>query len=77
MTGRARRWPALAIICAKWRSPKATKSKRRSSLGYDVYGYGVGDLVKAVREVSDAEIDQLVQAYLDEYDVAADAAPRR
>lgn len=39
-------------------------------LGYDVYGYGVGDLVKAVNEVADADINKLVQAYLDEYEVA-------
>lgn len=38
--------------------------------GYDVYGYGVGDLVKVVNQVSDAEIDKLVQLYMDEYDVA-------
>ncbi|MEI6291135.1 MAG: L-arabinose isomerase, partial [Chloroflexota bacterium] len=38
--------------------------------GYDVYGYGVGDLVKVVSQVSDAEIDKLVQIYMDEYDVA-------
>lgn len=43
--------------------------------GYDVYGYGVGDLVKVVNETSDAEIDQLVQAYLDEYEVVPALKP--
>ncbi|RPJ19017.1 MAG: L-arabinose isomerase [Chloroflexi bacterium] len=37
--------------------------------GDDVYGYGVGELVRSVNEVSDSEIDQLVQSYLDEYEV--------
>src|SRR5512136_583173 len=39
-------------------------------LGYSVYGYGVGDLVKAVNEATDSEINQMMQAYLDEYEVA-------
>jgi len=43
--------------------------------GYDVYGYGVGDLVKAVNAVSDAEVDQMVQSYLDEYEVPAALLP--
>jgi L-arabinose isomerase len=38
-------------------------------LGYDVYGYGVGDLVKAVNEASNADIQKMTQAYLDEYEV--------
>ncbi|HEY2982166.1 MAG TPA: L-arabinose isomerase [Anaerolineales bacterium] len=44
-------------------------------LGYDVYGYGVGDLVTSVDEASEAEIDQLVGDYLDEYDVASALKP--
>jgi L-arabinose isomerase len=43
--------------------------------GYAVYGYGVGHLVKVVNEVPDAEIDGLVQSYLDEYEVPADLLP--
>lgn len=43
--------------------------------GYDVYGYGVGDLVKVINETSDAEIDQLVQIYLDEYEVVGSLKP--
>jgi len=46
------------------------KVEAQLRLGYDVYGYGVGDLVRSVEQVSDTEIDQLVQTYLDEYDVA-------
>ena len=45
------------------------KVEAQIKLGYDVYGYGVGDLVKVVNEATDAEIDKLVQQYLDEYDV--------
>jgi len=44
-------------------------------LGYNVYAYGVGDLVKAVDRATDAEINQLLQAYLDEYDVAPALQP--
>jgi L-arabinose isomerase len=40
--------------------------------GISVNGYGVGDLVKVVGEVSDAEIDNLVKEYLDTYQVAAE-----
>ena len=43
-------------------------------LGYQVSGYGVGDLVQLVNAVSDAEIDALVQQYQDEYSVADDLA---
>ena len=51
------------------------KVQAQIQLGYDVYGYGVGDLVKSVNEASDAEVDTLVQIYLDEYDVAAELQP--
>ena len=51
------------------------KVQAQIQFGYDVYGYGVGDLVKRVNDVGDAEVDQLVQTYLDEYDVAAELRP--
>ncbi len=51
------------------------KVQAQIQLGYDVYGFGVGDLVKLVNEASDAEVDELVQTYLDEYDVAAELRP--
>jgi L-arabinose isomerase len=51
------------------------KVEAQIRLGYDVYGYGVGDLVKYVNEVMNAEVDQLVQSYLDEYDVAPELTP--
>jgi L-arabinose isomerase len=40
-------------------------------LGYTVNGYGVGDLVRFVREVNDAEADKLVAEYDGAYTVAA------
>jgi L-arabinose isomerase len=51
------------------------KVEAQIRLGYDVYGYGVGDLVKVVSEATDAEIDKLVQQYLDEYEVAPALKP--
>ncbi len=43
--------------------------------GYSVNGYGVGDLARAVNDASDADIDRMMQAYLDEYDVAPALQP--
>ncbi len=40
--------------------------------GYDVYGYGVGDLVKVVNQVADSDVDALVAQYMDEYQVSAE-----
>ena len=37
--------------------------------------YGVGDLVAAVDATTDAEVDELVETYLDEYDVAPALRP--
>jgi L-arabinose isomerase len=51
------------------------KVQAQIQFGYDVYGYGVGDLVKRISEVGDAEVDQLVQTYLDEYDVVETLRP--
>ena len=45
------------------------KVEAQIQLGYDVYGYGIGDLVKAVNEASDADVEKMIKAYLDEYDV--------
>ena len=40
-----------------------------------MYGYGVGDLVKAVNEVSDAEAEKLTQSYFEEYEVPSALKP--
>ncbi len=44
-------------------------------LGYSVYGYGVGDLVKSVNQVAENSIDQLVAEYLDLYTVTPNLMP--
>jgi L-arabinose isomerase len=46
------------------------KVEAQIRLGYSVNGYGVGDLVKYVNAVSDAEIDKLVAEYDAKYAVA-------
>jgi len=51
------------------------KVEAQIQFGYDVYGYGVGDLVKEVNDASEAEINQMMQAYLDEYDVVPALCP--
>src|SRR5215216_4046940 len=51
------------------------KVEAQLRLGYDVYGYGVGDLVKAVNEASDAEIKTVTECYLDEYEVVSALQP--
>jgi L-arabinose isomerase len=77
-------WARAAAAWADWQGAKVArfgdnmrdvavtegdKVQAQIQFGYDVYGYGVGDLVKAVNDATPAEIDQMMQAYLDEYDV--------
>src|SRR5438552_1537099 len=45
------------------------KVEAQRRLGYSVNGYGVGDVVKYVNEVSDAEVHRLIGAYEDRYEV--------
>jgi L-arabinose isomerase len=47
------------------------KVAAQRQFGYSVSGYGVGDLVAVIREVSDAETDALVKRYAEEYRVKA------
>jgi L-arabinose isomerase len=46
------------------------KVEAQIRLGYSVNGYGVGELVKFVNDVSDSKIDQLVTEYDERYAVA-------
>jgi L-arabinose isomerase len=46
------------------------KVEAQMRLGYDVYAYGVGDLVEYVNQVPDKEIDQLIEEYNEQYTVA-------
>ncbi len=48
------------------------KVEAQIKLGYSVNGYGIGDLVKVVNQVSDAETDNLVKEYEGLYNIAAD-----
>ena len=51
------------------------KVEAQIRLGYDVYGHGVGDLVRAVNEASEADVKNIVSSYLDEYEVVASLRP--
>jgi L-arabinose isomerase len=46
---------------------EGNKVSAQIKLGYSVYGYGVGDLVKYVNDASAASIKKLVAEYCDEY----------
>lgn len=48
------------------------KVEAQMKFGYSVNGYGVGDLVKCVNEISDSEIDKLVKEYAEKYILSAD-----
>ncbi len=47
------------------------KVNAQMRLGYSVSGYGVGDLVRFVNEVSDADIDGTLQEYAEHYELVA------
>jgi L-arabinose isomerase len=83
-------WVRAACAWADWQGAKIArfgdnmrdvavtegdKVEAQIRLGYDVYGYGVGDLVRCVNEASEAEIKDMTQAYLDEYDVVPALQP--
>jgi L-arabinose isomerase len=46
------------------------KVEAQIRLGYSVNGYGVGDLVRYIDKVTDAEIDALIAIYAEQYAVA-------
>ena len=52
------------------------KVEAQIRLGYAVNGYGIGDLVKVVQAVSEAEIDRLVAEYDDTYTIAEELRSR-
>jgi L-arabinose isomerase len=51
------------------------KVEAQIQLGYDVYGYGVGDLVQAVNQASAGDIQKITEAYLDEYNLIPELQP--
>ncbi len=46
---------------------EGNKVSAQMKMGYSVYGYGVGDLVKAINEVSPSAIKKLLAEYSDDY----------
>jgi L-arabinose isomerase len=53
---------------------EGNKVSAEIKFGFSVNGYGVGDLVKVLNEVSDANIDELCGEYEELYDVAPELA---
>ena len=51
------------------------KVEAQARLGYAVNGYGVGDVARAIDQVSDADIDRLAREYDDQYAVAEALRP--
>ncbi len=52
------------------------KVEAQRRLGYEVHGYGVGALVESIDEVSQAEVDQLVEQYDERYAVVKALRPK-
>jgi L-arabinose isomerase len=46
---------------------EGNKVSAQMQMGYSVYGYGIGDLVKCVNDVSSAAVKKLLAEYGDEY----------
>ncbi len=46
---------------------EGNKVSAQMKMGYSVYGYGIGDLVKVVNQVSPAKIKKLIEEYGSEY----------
>jgi L-arabinose isomerase len=51
------------------------KVEAQLRLGYSVNGFGIGDLVAYINRVPDAEVDQLVAEYQDQYEVVPALRP--
>jgi L-arabinose isomerase len=48
------------------------KVEAQIRFGYSVNGYGIGDFVKFVNEVSDVEIDKLISVYENQYEISTE-----
>lgn len=53
---------------------EGNKVSAQIKMGYSVYGYGTGDLVKAVNDVSDDDIRKLLAIYASEYEMTKEVA---
>ncbi len=51
------------------------KVEAQIRLGVAINGYGTSDLGAAIRDVPEVDVDRLLEAYADEYDVAPELAP--
>jgi len=51
---------------------EGNKVSAQLKMGYEVHGYGVGDLVKEVKSVDDNSLDDLVKRYSDDYQVSSE-----
>jgi len=51
---------------------EGNKVSAQMQFGYSVYGYGVGDLVAIVNQVSESDVDALAAQYVQEYKVSAE-----
>ena len=51
------------------------KVEAQIRLRYSVNGYGLGDLVKKVQDVSDLEVERLIREYEEQYDVVPELRP--
>jgi L-arabinose isomerase len=47
------------------------KVEAEYKFGYSVNTHGIGDLVKVINEVSDASVEELIQEYRDQYEIAS------
>jgi L-arabinose isomerase len=80
-------WARAAAAWADWQTAKfcrfgdnmrevavteGDKVSAQMKFGFAVNGYGVGDLVKVIAEVSDKEIDALCKTYEATYEISAD-----
>jgi L-arabinose isomerase len=53
---------------------EGNKVSAQMKMGYSVYGFGIGDLVKSVNEVSSEAVKKLITEYLSEYSLTKDVA---
>ena len=49
------------------------KVEAQRKFGYSVNGYGIGDLVAMVNDIRDEQIDEIIAAYKQEYEVVGDS----
>jgi L-arabinose isomerase len=52
------------------------KAEARIQFGYSVEGFGVGDLVDRISNISEADINRLIERYYDSYEVARSLNPQ-